>query len=174
MQGGVVAALTTFAAMIGLFWMLRKFKLSHYHVFAACYLLVLLLWHFPPRERFLLPVIPLLLGGLCFVIQESIKGLMALLKCDSIVSGGASLALSMVLLTFLEATVLTYWMGPWTILADAAQRRAEKLLRLSSYDFITQHLPASSAFIAHEIPWFIVYRAPRSKPSYSVKSDLQR
>jgi len=123
-------------------------------------------------------LIPLLLGGLFLVIRESIKGLVVLFKRDSIVSVSVSIALSAVLATFLEATVVTYYEGPSTILADVAQRRAEKVLRLPIYDFIAQRLPASSAFIADQDPLFYLYtghhaRSLHSPPTFFYHGDEQ-
>jgi len=42
--GALIQVSITVASLIGLFWMARRFKLSHYYAFAACYLPVLLLW----------------------------------------------------------------------------------------------------------------------------------
>jgi len=42
----------------------RRSGMSPYHWFALAYTAILLVWHFPPNNRFLLPLFPLLLAGL--------------------------------------------------------------------------------------------------------------
>ena len=42
----------------------RRSGMSPYHWFAVAYTAILLVWHFPPNNRFLLPLFPLLLAGL--------------------------------------------------------------------------------------------------------------
>jgi hypothetical protein len=51
-------------AIAGVVRMARTRGLSPFHGFAAAYTAVLLVWHFPPNERFMLPLFPLLLAGL--------------------------------------------------------------------------------------------------------------
>ncbi|MBZ5593419.1 MAG: hypothetical protein LAP39_14345 [Acidobacteriia bacterium] len=51
------------AALVGTVRLARQRGMTVYHWFAAAYAAILLVWHFPPNERFLLPVIPLLLAG---------------------------------------------------------------------------------------------------------------
>ena len=170
--GALIQVSITVASLIGLFWMARRFKLSHYYAFAACYLPVLLLWS--PRTRFVLPVIPILLGGLFLVIQESIKLVGILMKRDSALSVGASLAISVVLLISVGWLFVSYCSTPWMILPDGAQWRAQKVLRLPSYDYIKQHIPASSAFIAHEDPLFYLYTGHHARSLHSPTNLLDR
>jgi hypothetical protein len=49
---------------VGTVRLARQRGAGPYHWFAAGYAAILLVWHFPPNERFMLPVFPLLLAGL--------------------------------------------------------------------------------------------------------------
>jgi len=51
-------------AIVGVVRLARTHSVTPYHGFAAVYTAVLLVWHFPPNERFMLPLFPLLLAGL--------------------------------------------------------------------------------------------------------------
>jgi hypothetical protein len=51
-------------AIVGTVRLARQRGVSPYHWFGAAYAAILLVWHFPPNERFMLPVFPLLLAGL--------------------------------------------------------------------------------------------------------------
>ena len=48
----------------------RKSGLTPYHAFAGCYAVLLVIWHYPPNERFLLPLFPVLLAGLWTEIRN--------------------------------------------------------------------------------------------------------
>jgi len=50
-------------AIVGVMRQTRTRGVTPYHGFAAAYTAVLLVWHFPPNERFMLPLFPLLLAG---------------------------------------------------------------------------------------------------------------
>ncbi len=50
-------------AIAGCIRSVRTHRLTLYHGFAGLYVLLLLVWHYPPDERFLLPVLPILLAG---------------------------------------------------------------------------------------------------------------
>ena len=58
---GAILGLIAIAALIGL---ARHSGIRQYHLFALAYGLVLILWNFPPTERFLFPVAPALISGL--------------------------------------------------------------------------------------------------------------
>jgi hypothetical protein len=51
-------------AIVGTVRLAQQRGMGLYHWFAAAYSAILLVWHFPPNERFMLPVFPLLLAGL--------------------------------------------------------------------------------------------------------------
>lgn len=170
--GTVIQVSITVASLVGLFWMARRFKLSHYYAFAVCYVPVLLLWS--SRTRFVLPLIPLLLGGLFLFIQESIKLAGILLKRDSVLSIGASLAVSTVISISVGWLLVSYCSTPWMILPDGPQWRAQKVLRLPSYGYIKQNIPASSAFLAHEDPLFYLYTGRHARSLHSPTNLLER
>ncbi|HSW49777.1 MAG TPA: hypothetical protein VLH09_06350 [Bryobacteraceae bacterium] len=60
----IVGRVLAVLAAIGLFRIARRTGRLQSAAFTAGYALTLLLWHFPPNERFLLPVMPILLMGL--------------------------------------------------------------------------------------------------------------
>ena len=62
--GPHLARVLAIAAMAGSVRLARRRGVTPYHWFTAAYLAILLVWHFPPNERFLLPVFPLLVAGL--------------------------------------------------------------------------------------------------------------
>lgn len=61
--GMYLSRLLAIGAIVGVVRLARQRGITPYHWFAAGYTAILLVWHFPPDERFLLPVFPLLLAG---------------------------------------------------------------------------------------------------------------
>jgi hypothetical protein len=57
-----VTTLAGLASLLSLFRIAKPF--THYHAFTVLFLLQLAVWNFTPHERFLLPVLPLLIAGL--------------------------------------------------------------------------------------------------------------
>ncbi|HVP47380.1 MAG TPA: hypothetical protein VMT32_12380 [Bryobacteraceae bacterium] len=62
-MGMYLSRLLAIGAIAGVVRLARRGGMTPYHWFAAGYAVILLVWHFPPDERFLLPVFPLLLAG---------------------------------------------------------------------------------------------------------------
>jgi hypothetical protein len=63
-MGMYLSRFLAIGAIVGTVRMARQRNISPYHWFAIAYAGILLVWHFPPNERFMLPVFPLLLAGL--------------------------------------------------------------------------------------------------------------
>ena len=172
--GSVIHLMIASAVILGLFRMAKKFKLGHYHAFAVCYVAILLLWHFRPTVRLLLPVSPLLFAGCFLLIQALVEYIAALIKRDSMVSGGAAVVLSTSAALLLGLILMRYCSALSTILPDLTTRRAQVLLRLPSYDFAEKHVPASSGFIAHEDPMFYLYTGRHARSLHSPPNLLDR
>jgi hypothetical protein len=62
--GMFLARFVAIGAIIGTVRLAQRIGVTPYHWFAAAYTAILLVWHFPPNERFMLPVFPLLAAGL--------------------------------------------------------------------------------------------------------------
>ncbi len=58
-----LARITLAAAVAGVVRLVRRTGALQFPVFAAAYIPILLLWHYPPNARFVMPLAPLLLAG---------------------------------------------------------------------------------------------------------------
>lgn len=76
--GTHLARLLAFASIAGTLRLARRNGMSPYHWFAAGYVAFLLVWHFPPAKRFLIPLAPLLAAGL----YTELRHLAALLRAS--------------------------------------------------------------------------------------------
>ena len=127
---------------------------TQYHAFAAVYLVMLLVWHYPPNERFVIPVFPLLAAGLASEIRV-IAGLVkaAATAANRAVAGGIALAL----VALAGWGVLLNYQAITQILpAILRQDRAVVASNRVAYEWI-QRNAAVGAFSAYDDPVFFLY-----------------
>jgi hypothetical protein len=150
------ARLLAIGAIIGTVRFARQRGMTPYHWFAAGYTAILLVWHFQPNERFLLPLYPLLLAGIATELQHltgvirkawprgmanrvvgvAMAGSLAALTC-----GGTAWNLDALLRHF-----------PGII----EQHRAVLASNRIAFSWIAQHAP-DAAFWAYDDPVFFLY-----------------
>ncbi len=127
----------------------------HYAAFGVISSGMLLVWYFPPNERFILPLIPFLLAGL-LTEMDHLQGMLrgALTHKDwsqRIVAAGFGVVLAIVLL---GAVALQFY-TVLSLMPDAAhQRRQLAAENRVAYQWIAENIPRDAAFIAYEDPRF--------------------
>jgi len=62
--GHQAGRLIAFTAILGIWRLSRRNHKWQYSAYALAYSLLLLIWHYPPNERFSVPLVPLILAGL--------------------------------------------------------------------------------------------------------------
>jgi hypothetical protein len=119
---------------------------------------ILLVWHFPPNERFMLPIYPLMLAGLVTELEH----LVAMLKrafrhkdfSQRVVAGGLSVILAAVLGT---ALALQFYMS-FAGLGDLASEKRTKLAdRRAAYSWIAANLPPDAKVLSYDDPLLYLY-----------------
>jgi len=127
-----------------------------YHGFAAVYTAVLLVWHFPPNERFMLPLFPLLLAGLgselahlgCVIRGAWRQGAANRAVAACMIAGAATLA-GFGIVTNAGAIFHEF---PGII----GQHRAVLASNRAAFAWIAQHT-GNGAFYAYDDPVFFLY-----------------
>jgi hypothetical protein len=130
--------------------------MSPYHWFALAYTAILLVWHFPPNNRFLLPLFPLLLAGLATeltnfarVIQDEWpRGRVHKLIVAGLCSGAAGVVYVAIVWNI---RALTYEL-PLVI----SQHRAVLASDRQTFAWIAQNAPVGN-FYAYDDPVFYLY-----------------
>jgi hypothetical protein len=144
-------ALPRFAAVLAVVGVVRgvvRGRLSHYHAFAAGFIPLLLVWHFPPSERFLLPVLPLLLAGLFSEFERAVGWVRANFQRD-VLRRVSAVAVSVVLLNVAACALVTRYLIPlWLLVGQTDARRAEAAAMEDVYASIVREFPASTPFVA--------------------------
>src|SRR5205085_3060789 len=126
------------------------------HWFAAAYTALLLVWHFPANERFLLPLFPLLLAALATEAQHLAAGIQAAWKKDAAnraVAAGVCAALAALVCAGLALDFdAVYKQIPEAI----EQHRMVLASNRAAFAWIAQHAPDAS-FYAYDDPVFYLY-----------------
>ncbi|MCC7174083.1 MAG: hypothetical protein IT159_02720 [Bryobacterales bacterium] len=137
-------------ALLGLIRLARRTLRFQHVAFLGGYFLTLLAWHFPPSERFVLPVLPILLMGL----SEEILSLAALvrrsLRTPDLAHRGVAAGLT---LAFLGSAGIAAWAGGVTYLRYFPQFFEKERVQLASdrrlYSWIAASTPSESLFLAY-------------------------
>ncbi len=116
------------AVLIGLFFLYEKHGLTHCHLFVAAYCLMLLVLPYTPNERFLVPVMPVLLIGVTAISNRA----------------GVHAAAAVLL----GALCVTGIAGPGPVNAHLStmERTGGEVAR--ACDWIGAHVPEQAAFIS--------------------------
>jgi hypothetical protein len=133
----------------------RRAGITPYHWFALGYTAILLVWHFPPNNRFLLPLFPLLLAGLAtelanlarVIRNEWPRGL-----ANKLVVAGIAAGLSGVLYIAIDWNIRAL---RHEIPTAIAQHRTVLASNRMAFAWIAQH--ASAGFYAYDDPVFFLY-----------------
>jgi hypothetical protein len=117
--------------------------------FAALSVLLLLVWHFPPNERFVLPLFPLALAGLLVEGEHFVSLLQSSRRhkdrsqrvvAVGMIGGAATFAAALL--------ALQVYVGFVYLPADARSHRAEKLERERSYRWLAANTPQDAAVLS--------------------------
>lgn len=148
--GGVLGRFPACAAAVitlaGVVILVRRRGVTHYQAFAVGLLPILLLWHYPPGPRFVLPLMPLLLAGLSVAVLEAWHVLRDRKPGARRV---IALATLMVLAALAPYACVAIYGGPLVDIFGAARRgRQERTAVLPEYEWIKANAPEDAAFVA--------------------------
>ena len=130
--------------------------MTAYHWFALMYTAILLVWHFPPNNRFLLPLFPLLLAGLAIELSN-----LAGVVRSAWPRGASTRILSSAIAAGVAAIVCCGAVAnSRAIFRDIPgivnQHRAVLASNRAAFTWIAQHAPSGN-FYAYDDPAFYLY-----------------
>jgi hypothetical protein len=163
----IMAELIAVAMFAGVVRMVRRGMAIHYAMFAAGSAFMLVIWHFPPNERFVLPLVPLAFAGLLAEMEHFAGMARAGLRHRDVSQRVASAIMaSVVALVFAGAFGLQAYVGGVFIIEAAEQQRARNVDLRGAYAWMRVNLPADAAVIAYNDPVLFLYtgRASISRP----------
>lgn len=156
--GGFYWRLYAFASIAGAVRLARSTGVTPYHLFAAGFVPLLLVCSWPPDERLVLPVFPLLLAGLWAELRHIVQMLLACFRRServgkavaALVSAGLA-AFACLALYFTSGAVFRFF--PEIV----AQHRELLANNRQVYAWIARNLPADSTFLAYDDPLLYLY-----------------
>jgi hypothetical protein len=111
----------------------------------------LLVWHFPPNERFVLPMLPLALAGLLTEIEHLASMLRSGLRHrdtgQRVVAAGMLLAVASILI---GAIGLQIYVGQILLPEQEQAHRISNASRTAAYDWIRSTLPPDALLLSSE------------------------
>src|SRR5262249_12708643 len=126
--------------------------------FAAVTIGMFLVWHFPPDERFVLPLFPLALVGLIAEVEHFAGLLRRSLhhrdRVQRVVAAGMMTAAAML---FGGALALQFYVAAVFQPAQAREDRANLARHRAAYDWVRANVPQQTAFLAYSDPLFHLY-----------------
>jgi hypothetical protein len=155
------------AMITGVVRLARKGYGVAYTYFAAGSVLLLLIWHFPPNERLVLPLFPLALAGLVYELTNFVTTMAKGLKHPQIgqrVLGAMMIGLLGLIL--LGSVVLQLYVGQAFLPDAATAQRKANIPNRGAYAWIRANTPADANFFAALDPLFYLYtgRHAMSRP----------
>ena len=150
------------AMLAGVVRMVRRGIAVDYAIFGAVSVGILLVWHYPATERFVLPLFPLLIAGFLTEIEHLAKMLRSGLRHRDFgqraVATGFGAGVAVVLI---GALALQYYMSFVYLKQSADQQRAKLADRRAAYQWMSANLPASAAVLSYDDSLLYLYSGHR-------------
>jgi hypothetical protein len=150
------------AMIMGVVRMARKGTLVDYAVFSIFSTAILLVWHYPATERFVLPMFPLLAAGLVTEAEHlwaMLRLAMHNQKRDQRIAG--YLFGAVVAAVFLAALALQVYVSFFYLKDSADSKRIALAARRADYQWIAANLPSNAAVLSYDDPLLYLYTGHR-------------
>jgi hypothetical protein len=155
--------LVSAAAIAGSFRLARQTRKLQLPFAAAGFTLLLLVWHYPPDQRFVYPIYPLLLAGLWTEVKNVLKTLRLAWSKRSIADRAVAGLAGAVLAGFGAFLAYTTVSGDLAFIpAMLASHRTDLESKLPVYAWIAKNAPAESNVFAYDDPVVFLYTGRRS------------
>lgn len=154
--GTFLARFLAIGTITGTARLARRIGATPYHWFAAAYTAILLVWHFPPNERFMLPVFPLLAAGLAVELTH----LAGMLNRTARASSGNRVAAAIIMSALAGLVCIGVALNAdavWRQFPEIiSQHRAVLASNRAAFNWIARNAPEGN-FYACDDPVFFLY-----------------
>jgi hypothetical protein len=161
------------AAITGTIRLVRRTGMLQYPVLALGMSAVLMVWHFPPDQRFVFPLYPLLLAGLWTELSNIGRALKIAWAKPAFADRSAALAGAAVLAGFGLFIAFTSLFGLFSFLPGLfSTYRTDFQARRPAYEWIARNTPRDANVYAYDDPLLFLY-AGRKSCSLPIPTKLQ-
>jgi hypothetical protein len=151
------------AALIGVGRMARRPEVRPFVFFSLLYVLLLAVWHFPPNERFMLPLFPLLAAGFVAEMERLWNGIRAGFNHPIRSQRVAAILVGGVLAAILVGAAVSQAVTLTSLMPEMLHRQRIRLAaQRQAYDWIGENLPASATVMAAMDPLLYLYTGRQS------------
>lgn len=154
----ILAELLTAGMIAGVVRMVKAGRAVHYAIFAAATALMLAFWHFPPNERYVLPLVPLAFAGLLTEMEQFTRTLkVARLHKDRSQRVASAVMAAFVTAIFVGGFSLEAYLA-LVLMNDASrQQRISSADHRAAYAWMKANLPASAQVLTGTDPVLFLY-----------------
>lgn len=158
-----VQRLVGVVALAGVVRLARQSSRWHYPLTAAVFLAMLLAWHYPPDQRFVFPLYPLLLAGIWTELKNVVAALQRAWQKNLAAERAVAVLAGAVLAALAIFVVFTNVRGYFVFLpAVLSGHRAELQASKPAYTWISEHTPKNSNVFAFHDSVLFLYAGRRS------------
>lgn len=150
------------AMIAGAVRLVRRGIAVPYALFALVSMGILLIWHYPPNERFVLPLFPLLLAGLVAEIEHLGQLLRRSFSHKDLGQRTMAGVFSAGVAAVFGAAILLQLFVTFVFLHESAQQKISKLGdQRAAYTWISANLPLSATVLSYDDPLLYLYTGRR-------------
>jgi hypothetical protein len=154
----ILTQVIAIAMICGIVRMARRGVALPYALFALVSSLMLVIWHFPSTERFVLPLFPLLAAGLVVELDHLVQMLRVAFRHKDVgqrvvAAGFAAVVVSIFGGALAVELFVTFGAMPETARTDRAKLQETR----ATYSWISQNVPASAGILSADDPLLYLY-----------------
>jgi len=154
----ILTQLIAITMIAGVVRLARRGVAIPYTLFALVSSLMLVVWHFPPTERFVLPLFPLLAAGLIVEMENLALTIGRALRHKDVSQRVVAFGFSFVVVAFfLTALAVQLFVTFKAMPEDARTDRKDLGAMRTTYEWIGQHTPPTSAVLSNDDPQLYLY-----------------
>jgi hypothetical protein len=163
--------------MAGCVRLAMRRRMLQYPLAALGMAAILLVWHFPPDQRFVFPLYPLLLAGLATEVRNLCGALRAAWAKPALADRAAVAGFGAFLVTLAAFAAFCTAFGLVHVIPDLfATYRADFQARARAYQWIERNVPAGANLYAYEDPVMFLYTGHKASrlpipPKYLYHGD---
>ena len=149
----IVTQVIAVAMLAGVIRLVRRGVAVDYALFALISMAILVVWHFPPNERFVLPLFPLLLMGLLSEVEHLWDLLRKALHHKDASQRAVAVVFAAGIVAFFAAAIgLQAYMTFGMLNQVAAQERPKVAERRAAYSWMSMNLPDGAKVLSNDDP----------------------
>lgn len=159
----ILAQTLAVAALIGAGRMARRPEVRPFIFFSLLYIFLLLIWHFPPNERFMLPLFPLLAAGFVSEMGRLWMAIRAGFKHPVRSQRVATAVVSFAFVGLMVGGAVSQAFALASLMPEMLHRQRSRLAaQIQAYDWIERNLPPQANVMAAMDPLLYLYSGRHS------------